>query len=217
MAILHIAEEIERGQQGVVGTKISISVRFLARIVIILLVGHQLADVVLHPKHLAEVVVFKVICAHATREIEGAVAVVERDHRAAEVAFEFLAADDVGFLHLFTVELEGLQTVGCEFLVVLVFLVVAVAVGVVEGGGEVEVVGQLLGEQHLGVLLEVEVDLIFVELTGLADCTVGVVGAVRGELFAADAVPSVVGLFATTEEDELQRGTLVEISALEEI
>ena len=66
-------------------------------------------------------------------------------------------------------------------------------------------VGQLLGEQHLGVLLEVEVDLIFVELTGLADCTVGVVGAVRGELFAADAVPSMVGLFATAEEDELQR------------
>ena len=86
-----------------------------------------------------------------------------------------------------------------------------------EGGGEVEVVGQLLGEQHLGVLLEVEVDLIFVELTGFTNRAVGVVGAVRVELFAADAVPSVVGFFATTEEDELQRGTLVEISALEEI
>ena len=73
VAILHIAEEIERGQQGVIGTKINISVRFLARIVIILLIGHQLADVVLHPEDLTEVVVLKIICAHTSREVEGAI------------------------------------------------------------------------------------------------------------------------------------------------
>ena len=77
VAILHIAEEIERRQQRVIGTKINISVRFLARIVIILLIGHQLADVVLHPEDLTEVVVLKIICAHTSREIEGAIAIVE--------------------------------------------------------------------------------------------------------------------------------------------
>ena len=77
VAILHITKEIERRQQRVIGTKINISVRFLARIVIILLIGHQLADVVFHPKHLAEMVVLKIICAHTSREIECAVAIVE--------------------------------------------------------------------------------------------------------------------------------------------
>ena len=86
-----------------------------------------------------------------------------------------------------------------------------------EGGREVEVIGQLLGEQNLGVLLEIEIDLIFVELPSLSNRAVGIVSSVCGELFAADAVPSVVGLFASAEEDEFQRGTLVEISALEEI
>ena len=77
VTILHITKEIERRQQRVIGTKINISVRFLARIVIILLIGHQLTDVVFHPKHLAEVVVLKIICAHASREIECAIAIVE--------------------------------------------------------------------------------------------------------------------------------------------
>ena len=86
-----------------------------------------------------------------------------------------------------------------------------------EGGGEVEVVGQLLCEQHLGVLLKIEVDLIFVELPCLTNRAVGIVRTVCGELFAADAVPSVVSFFATTEEDKFQRGTLIEISPLEEI
>ena len=217
VTILHITKEIERGQQGVVGTKISISVRFLARIVIILLVGHQLADVVLHPKHLAEVVVLKIICAHATGEIEGAVAVVERHDGAAEVPFELLTTDDVGLLHLLAVERKGLQTKRFELLVVLIFLIITIAVGVVEGGGEVEVIGQLLCEQNLGVLLEIEVDLIFVELPSLSNRAVGIVSSVCGELFTADTVPSMVGFFASAEEDEFQRGPLIEISPLEEI
>ena len=86
-----------------------------------------------------------------------------------------------------------------------------------EGGGEVEVVGQLLCEQHLGVLLEIEVDLIFVELPCLTNRTVGIVRTVCSELFAADTVPSVVSFFTSAEEDEFQRGTLIEVGTLEEI
>ena len=86
-----------------------------------------------------------------------------------------------------------------------------------EGGGEVEVVGQLLCEQNLGVLLKIEVDLIFVELPCLTNRAVGIVSSVCSELFAADTVPSMVGFFASAEEDEFQRGTLVEISPLKEI
>ena len=67
------------------------------------------------------------------------------------------------------------------------------------------------------MLLEVEVDLIFVELPRFADGTIRIVGALGGEFLTADTVPSEVGLFATAEEDELQRGALIEISALEEI
>ena len=86
-----------------------------------------------------------------------------------------------------------------------------------EGGGEVEVVGQLLCEQYLGVLLEIEVDLIFVELPRLTNRAVRIVSSVCGELFTADTVPSMVSFFTSAEEDEFQRGTLVEISTLEEI
>ena len=146
VTILHIAEQIEGGQQRVVRTKIGISVGFLTRVVVIFLVGGQITDIILHPQHLAEVVVLEIICAHPTGEIECAVAVVERNDGAAEVAFKLFATNDVGFLHFLAIEHKGLQTIGFELLVVLILLVVAVAVGVVEGGGEVEVVGQLLCE-----------------------------------------------------------------------
>ena len=78
-------------------------------------------------------------------------------------------------------------------------------------------IGQLLCEQHLGVLLEIEVDLIFVELPCLTNRAVGIVRTVRGELFTVDTVPSMVSFFTSAEEDEFQRGTLVEISPLKEI
>ena len=86
-----------------------------------------------------------------------------------------------------------------------------------QSGGEVEVIGQLLREQNLGVLLEIEIDLIFVELPSLSNRAVGIVRTVCGELFVADTVPSMVSFFTPAEEDEFQRGTLVEISPLEEI
>ena len=115
------------------------------------------------------------------------------------------------------IERKGLQTKRFELLVVLIFLIITIAVGVVEGGGEVEVIGQLLCEQNLGVLLEIEIDLIFVELPSLSNRAVGIVSSVCGELFTADTVPCMVGFFASAEEDEFQRGPLVEISPLEEI
>ena len=212
VAILEIGKEVELIEELIIGTCKDVVVQLLTRVIVISAFGVERAHIVLHPMHFAKVVIAEVVERLSESEIETTILIFQRSDDTAEVAFKVLATHDVSLRDFFAIEQERLQSETLQFLVVFVFFVVTKAIGVVQSCVEIPMLVDALREQSLSVLLEIVVNLIIVErLCGL-DISVRVVGAVGLELLTADTVPRMVGALLTTEGDELQSRSFVDVS-----
>ncbi len=143
--------------------------------------------------------------------------VMNRENTATKATVENLLAHEVRLLYLIAINHKWLEGIFSERALVLVFLVVAVTIGVVQCGIEFPAVAEPVVKEQLEVELLVNVLLIFVESsdhTIVLYLTVRVIGAIAFELAAADAVPSMIGIFLSAKGNKLHLSFVVEIGGL---
>ena len=215
--MLEIGREVELIEELIIGTCKDVVVQLLTRVVVISALRVERAHIVLHPMHFTKVVIVEVVERLSESEIKATILVFQRSDGTAEVTFKVLATHDICLCDFLSIEHKRLQSETLQFLVVFVFFVVTKAIGVVQSSVEIPMLVDALREQSLSVLLEIVVNLIIVERLCRLDVSVRVVGAIGLELLTADTIPRMVGALLTTEGDELQSRSFVDISQLGEI
>ena len=146
--------------------------------------------------------------------------VLQREHAAAETAIHTFLAHQAGLLAGSFGSHHGLKGIFLERACILVLLIVAITVGIVQRHIQFPQGAEGLVQNQLVVGLAIDIFLILVEARHLAvvlDFAVRVICAVVLEVVAADAVPSVVGIFLAAKGDEAQRRPVVEIAQLSKV
>ena len=164
MAVLQVSVGRQPIQEGIAGFGIDIPVIFGSVVEIIVAVGIGIPPTLLHPKHTAEVVAVIMVKASAKGSIPPPMLVVEREHSSEKPVVHRLLAHQVALFYQFAIFLERPQAIFDEIAVYLVFLVVAVALGVVQPHIELQGIAEAVVEQQLPVLLRIVICLILVIL-----------------------------------------------------
>ena len=204
-AQLQVGIGVKIGVEVVVGLGVEGVVQFVAIVAVPLVGGVDVNRRVAEPDDVA--VVFAVVVEEvvAEREAELLAAVAGREVGGVGVVEEVLAGDEV----VLRAVLEGGEVI---VLVLLVFhlLVVAVAVGEVEGGVDAPAVAEQVADVELVVALPVVVGLVGVvhRLAVHLVLARGVVGGVVVELVVVGAVPGDAGGLATDNGEEFDQGAL---------
>ena len=196
---------------------IEVEIKFFAFVAIVFVVGIKCIKVIFHPNHIAIVVVGILVDAAAQGAAQIILLVGERKHGATEAAVHILFAHQARFLHFRFANVERLEFVFLQRAGVFVFLVVAKAVGVVQSQIPVPLGAKTLVPEQLVVGLAIIVGLVFVEANHFAvafDFAIRVVGAIGGQFFTADAIPSVVGGFLAAEGDKAHRSLSAKVAGL---
>ena len=221
-APLEVGEGIKAASGVDCGAGVDVSVELGAEVAVEFLGWVEGVGVGADPFDGAEMVAAVVVEGAAEGCVDAAVAPAEREDSAAEAVVEALVGDEVGFRHgLAAVEGEGPQSVLHEGAAHLVLLIVAVALGVVQGHVEMPFGAEGLTPVELEVVLAVVVGLVGVvgrAAFGVGVLAAGVVAApVFLHLLARGIVPRHVGLLLASEGQEPQRGRAVDVGHLAEI
>ena len=217
VAVLQVGIGAQATRNHVVTLDVDVEVVLAGIVAVILVVGCQRTGVVLDPDDLAVVVVSVAVDAATQCGCQALAGVLQREHPAAKAAVQAFLAHQARLLARALGRHHGLQAILLERARVLVFLVVAVAVGIVQRHVEFPLGVERLVPDQLVVGLAVDIFLVLVEARHLAvvlDFAVGVIGAVVLQVVAADAVPGVVGVFLAAEGDETQRRAAAEVAQL---
>ena len=103
----------------------------LAFVAVVLMVGIKSAEVVLHPNHLAVVIVAIFVEASSQHTCQALSCIVNREHTATKATVKNLLAHKVRLLYLVAINHKWLEGIFSERALVLVLLIVAIAIGVV--------------------------------------------------------------------------------------
>ena len=218
VAVLQVDEGVQARQQVVGQLAVDVEVGLPRVVVVVLVVGGKVVDGLLHPRHVAEVAAVVAVPAAAEGGLQAALVVVdERGHGAVEVVVHPLLAYQVAL----GPGLLVVQVVLEERALGLVLLIIAHALGVVQGGVEAQLAAHVLVPDELVVLLVVVVGLAVVVVAVAVGVPVFaarvVAAAVELLLVLAGVVPGVVGLLNAVPGDELHHGVVAEVSGLQQV
>ena len=217
VAILQVEISAQSTPNHIIVLPVDVEIGLLAFVAIVLMIGIKSSDIILHPNHLTMVVVAVFVETTAQHTCKALSSVVNREYTATKTTVENLLAHKVRLLYLFAINHKWLKGIFSERTLVLVFLVVAITIGVVQSGIEFPVVVEPVVKEQLEMELLVDVLLVFVETsynTIMLNLAVGVILAVALEFAAAYAIPSVISVFLTTEGDKLHLSLVIEIGSL---
>ena len=217
MAILQVEEGAETLDKLVACLAIDIEVGLLGIVAIVfeVIVAGDVT-VYLVPKHISPVVT--IIFVPTTTNVCGEillVVVVDRGDGTIEVVAHLLATDEI------ILQFGCVQTILGIVFMVLVFLVVTIATGIVERSIEVPKIGEALVPDELIVLRVIVICLVvIVSAVAVYICVLAtrvVATAIKALLILGCVVPCVVSFFLTIEGDELHHGVVAEVACLEEV
>ena len=220
VAILQVGIGTQAASDHVISLDVNIEIGLAAIVAVILVVRVQRVGVILHPNDLAKVVVTVTVDAAAQRGIQPVTAILQRENTAAKAAIDAFLAHQARFLDSALGRHHGQQSILLERAGILVFLIVAVAIGIMQGHIEFPQGIKRLIPNQLVVGLAIDILLVLVKARHLAvvlDFAIWVVGAVLLQVIAADAVPSVVGILLAAKSDESHRCAVVKITHLAKV
>ena len=183
------------------------------------MVGHKVVYGLLHPRNAAKVVVAIPVPALAQRSREVAFVVVIQ---CGNCSIEIVVKPFFAHKRTLCLRSTGIKAILRQLLVLLILLVIAAALGVMQGKVKVPVVAHQLVPQQLVMLLVVVVVLILIELgvpcgiilhlsTWIVSTSVLLLVVLRGK------IPCVISLFHSVKGDEFHHSGLAEIASLQEI
>ena len=218
MAILQVNVGIQSAQELVGHLSIDVEVGLLRLVVVVFVVRHQSINRILHPCYQTVVVTFILVPSASQYSLQVALVVIlNRSHSTIEVVSHLLLAHQVaaGPCHF------GVQVVLKQGALALVFLVIAITSGIVQGCVEVQYIVQALVPYQLVVLLMVVVRLVVVIarvplfVVILATRVIGT--SKEALLIFRRVVPCMVGLFHAIEGDEFHHRVLAKVACLQEV
>ena len=143
-----------------------------------------------------------------------------RENRAVKIVVEPSSADQIGGVHLFTVNSQGLNTVGCKIIIFTKLFKEAPAPGIVQCYVGAPIVAQLLVPVQLKMVLFIIVDLIFIEpyipvFIGIDTCRIK--GSVCSQGLAINAVPSLICYLMAPEKERFDKCIVINVGSLKKI
>ena len=164
MTILHIGIHVQSVGQLIIGFQVNISVVLCSLVAVIFMFRFQHPDVILHPKHLPEMITFVTIESTAQCSIQMLILIRKREDTPSETIVHGLLAHQITPSHFLTVEHKRIQAIFHQRTSVLVFLIITVALGVMQAKIQVPCRRKLMIEKQLIILLHIVVYLIIIKV-----------------------------------------------------
>ena len=132
MTILHIGIHVQSVGQLIIGFQVDIPVVLCSLVAVIFMFRLQHPDVILYPKYLSEMISFVTIESTTQCSIQSFVLVRKREDTTSETIVHGLLAHQITPSHFLTVEHKRIQSIFHQRTSVLVFLVITIALGVMQ-------------------------------------------------------------------------------------
>ena len=164
MTILHIGIHVQSVGQLIIGFQVNIPVVLCSLVAVIFMFRLQHPDVILHPNYLPEMITFVTIESTTQCSIQMLILIRKREDTPSETIVHGLLAHQITPSHFLTVEHKRIQAIFHQRTSVLVFLIITVALGVMQAKIQVPCRRKLMIEKQLIILLHIAVYLVIVEV-----------------------------------------------------
>ena len=203
MTVLHICICTDTPAQVVNSLQIEVSILLRTGVAIVVLVGIQVAHIILYPKDASEVVAFVSIPSATQRSIDTLVTIGQREDATVEIVIHRLLTHQICIISFQTI--FGQPTVG------FILLVVSITFGVVQPYVHVPIVVEIMVQQQPCVLLHIIVGLVVV--IAINAIFIGkhisarvISTAILGHLLFTGVIPCMIRLFLSANQYQAQAG-----------
>ena len=220
MTILHIGIHVQSVGQLIIGFQVNISVVLRSFVAVIFMFRLQHANVILHPKHLPEMITFVTVESTTQCSIQMLILIRKREDTPSETIVHSLLAHQITPSHFLTVEHKRIQSIFHQRTSVLVFLIITVALGVMQAKIQVPCRRKLMIEKQLIILLHIVVYLIIIKvhlsvLIRIDISTRIVSSTILLHFFFRSIIPCMIRPFLSCERNQLDRSMVTVVSPLQ--